>query len=274
MVEIRYKICPKCGKNKSEDEYTPSRFNKKYGSCRNCRNIYEKQYRTTHKENIKVSNNKYYANNKDKINAYGQSYYEENKEERLEYHRNNYQENIDYYEEYYEKNKGKILENRKGYYKENKEEILEKNKIYREQNREKLNKSHREYIRKRLKNDPFFKLRRDVSIAINYGLKRQGSSKLGNSCIEFLDYSFEELAEHLEKQFEPWMNWNNHGTYSSKTWDDNDPTTWKWQIDHIIPHSKFKYSSMEDEIFKECWDLKNLRPYSAKQNVRENNKRI
>lgn len=63
------------------------------------------------------------------------------------------------------------------------------------------------------------------------------------------------------------MNWNNHGKYDPKTWDDNDPNTWTWQLDHIIPHSEFKYTSTEDEEFKKCWALNNLRPYSAKKNL-------
>jgi hypothetical protein len=67
--------------------------------------------------------------------------------------------------------------------------------------------------------------------------------------------------------FEPWMNWNNHGTYIPDKWDDNDPSTWTWQLDHIISHSQFNYKSMEDDDFKSCWDFKNLRPYSSKQNI-------
>lgn len=41
----------------------------------------------------------------------------------------------------------------------------------------------------------------------------------------------------------------------------------RWQLDHIIPHSEFKYISVENEVFKKCWALENLRPYSAKQNL-------
>lgn len=70
----------------------------------------------------------------------------------------------------------------------------------------------------------------------------------------------------MESLFEPWMSWNNYGKYESKTWDDNNMKTWSWQIDHIIPHSTFKYTSMEDEEFKKCWSLENLRPLSSKQN--------
>ena len=54
--------------------------------------------------------------------------------------------------------------------------------------------------------------------------------------------------------------------YNKNMWNNNDPQTWTWQIDHIIPHSTFKYTSMEDDNFKKCWALENLRPYSSKQN--------
>ena len=63
------------------------------------------------------------------------------------------------------------------------------------------------------------------------------------------------------------MNWGNWGKYNKNTWKDNDPNTWKWNLDYIIPQSHFKYTSMQDEEFKKCWALENLRPYSAKQNI-------
>ena len=63
------------------------------------------------------------------------------------------------------------------------------------------------------------------------------------------------------------MNWNNRGIYKVNTWQDNDVSTWKWNIDHIIPQSCLPYTSMEDDNFKKCWALENLRPYSAKLNV-------
>jgi hypothetical protein len=63
------------------------------------------------------------------------------------------------------------------------------------------------------------------------------------------------------------MNWDNYGKYNPKTWDDNDSSTWKWNIDHIIPQAKLPYTSEKDVNFKKCWSLNNLRPYSAKQNL-------
>ena len=84
--------------------------------------------------------------------------------------------------------------------------------------------------------------------------------------MKYLPYTIQELQKHIEQQFEPWMNWNNHGVYISDSWNDNVPSTWKWQLDHITPHSMFKYTSIEDQVLKECWALENLRPLSAKQN--------
>ena len=71
---------------------------------------------------------------------------------------------------------------------------------------------------------------------------------------------------------EIWMSWKNHGKYCKSTWDDNDSATWTWQIDHIIPHSAFNYISMDCEDFKQCWALCNLRPLSAKENIKKGNR--
>ncbi len=69
------------------------------------------------------------------------------------------------------------------------------------------------------------------------------------------------------------MTWENHGNYNPKTWKDDDQSTWTWHIDHIIPQSKFNYDSMEHPDFQKCWALDNLRPYSAKLNVLEGDRR-
>jgi hypothetical protein len=64
----------------------------------------------------------------------------------------------------------------------------------------------------------------------------------------------------LENQFNDKMNWENYGNY--------------WHIDHIVPHSIFQYTSMEDESFMKCWALSNLRPLEAKQNMSDGATRI
>lgn len=167
----------------------------------------------------------------------------------------------------------KNIEQRKEYREANKEKLALNNKKYREQNKDKLQAKANLNRNQRLKHDPLFKIRQNISNSINAQLLKNNGSKKGISCIKYLSYSIQELKEHIEKQFEFWMSWNNRGKYSIN-WDDNDPNTWKWQIDHIIPHSMFKYTSMEDEEFKKCWALSNLRPLSAKQNILDGVRKI
>lgn len=158
---------------------------------------------------------------------------------------------------------------RRQYYQKNRLSELEDNKIYRKNNRKRINELERE----RRKNDLQYKLRKLISANIGYYFRNLGQNKNG-SCLKNLPYTMEELKKHLEKQFEPWMNWQNHGKYLLKSWNDEDQSTWTWQLDHIIPHATFKYTSMEDEEFKQCWALSNLRPLNAKQNLIEGTQRI
>lgn len=118
------------------------------------------------------------------------------------------------------------------------------------------------------------RLRKVFSKSIHRELKALLSDEKYVSCTQNLPYSIEELKAHLETQFEPWMNWNNWGVYNLAIWKDDDQTTWVWHIDHIKPCSEFAYKSMQDEQFRNCWALSNLRPLSAKQNVSDGAKRI
>jgi hypothetical protein len=165
----------------------------------------------------------------------------------------------------YAENSAPAIQRAAAYYLNNKE-ILADVKVYQGVHKEQLKVSRRAYKKNRKINDPFFKLKERMSSAIYLGLKSNGVSKGGKSIIEYLPYSIRELKEHLEKQFESWMTWNNYGMYNAKTWDDNDLTTWTWNIDHIIPQSIFRYTSMSDINFQECWSLSNLRPLSSKTN--------
>lgn len=153
------------------------------------------------------------------------------------------------------------------------EKIKEYHINYRLLNKEKLKINKRKYDKNAYYQNPKFKIRILISNSIFSFLKKKKRVKQ-QSCWKFLPFSKEQLKQHLESLFEPWMNWNNHGQYKLKVWDDQDQSTWTWQIDHIIPHSSFHYSSMEDEDFKICWSLNNLRPLNSKQNLLESNRKI
>lgn len=266
------KKCGRCQVIKNDSEFSPSQLKISGGKCRSCNTEVCREYR---------------SKNQDKIKKYQQDYdtkrYEENKEEILsikkQYYQNNKEEILQDRKKYYQEHKEEIKIYNQQYYKENLSEeekliILEKDREYRFKNKDKIKKYHSEYYKKRRQTDPNFRIRTTISANINFYIKNNGSSKGGKSCLNYLPYSIDELKWYLESQFESWMNWNNYGKYNSKAWDDSDSTTWTWQIDHIIPQSILLYTSMEDENFRECWALKNIRPLSSKRNFLDGVKRI
>lgn len=119
---------------------------------------------------------------------------------------------------------------------------------YKERTKETMKKQRQERWKKNSK-DPIKRIRGSVSASIRAYLKDKGLTKNGKSSIACLPYTLEELKAHIESLFEPWMNWGNHGIYNRETWKDDDPTTWVWNVDHIIPHQYFEYDSMEHPDF-------------------------
>lgn len=223
-----------CIKCNKEKELNCFEGNRK--KCKDCRNEEHKQYRLEHKDEIKTQR-----------------------------------------KEYRETHKEEIREDKKEYYENNKERLLEQKKEYKRNNKDKVNKRRRIYIKERKNKDPAFALRKIITNGILGALKAQGSSKQGQSVLKYLPYKIEELVAHLEKQFKElgneWMNWGNWGKYNVSTWDDDDQSTWTWNLDHRTAQSKLPFASIEDKNFQKCWALKNLRPYSAKQNVIDGNRR-
>lgn len=170
------------------------------------------------------------------------------------------------------------------YHQQHRNEIIKRKAEYRLNNREKTRISNNTYYAKpeaklkvneqrknRRRIDPAYKMR--LAITRQVARVMQKFNIKGEGSFRYVPYTKEELKMHLEKQFESWMNWSNHGNYDPKTWNDNDPTTWTWHLDHIIPQAKLPYTSVDDDNFKRCWALNNLRPYSAKQNVIEQDRR-
>lgn len=177
------------------------------------------------------------------------------------------------------------------------EKTKEKRNIYNAEHRDHINKSARErnaklraenklpksdpikrrvYENNKRNSDPHFKFKKNIGRLFRYHLSRSDSKKIKSTkeIVEGLGYSIEEMNNYIENLFEPWMSWNNQGKYNSKFWDDNDQSTWVWNIDHIIPLSDLPCKSIYDENFKVAWSLKNIRPYSAKQNIIDGTTRI
>lgn len=247
-VDESFKICKDCNIKKSLNNFYKRLDNDCYrGRCFDCQKIWcNKNYKKKYKTKIPKAKAKL---SEEEINKRKRKYM------------------IDY------NNRPEVKLRQKEYRKNNREKINKKNRDWRSRNKDKDKIIQRKKLDKKKKNINY-KMRIFMSGRISKYLKNKDRSKNGESILKYLNFSLSDLKQHLESQFEPWMTWENYGKYSPKTWLDKDVSTWIWQIDHIIPHSEFNYSSMEDDLFKKCWSLNNLRPLSSKQNVLDGAKKV
>jgi hypothetical protein len=222
------KTCQKCNIEKNITEFSKNK-NKKDGLgtwCRLCVKEYKKEY---------------YINNKEKILKKFS-----NKLKTDEILR---QKRIETSKKWREENKEIIKIKRKEYRLKNKEKI---NK-WREENKERIKILRRNYRVKNLKNNMFM-LKNHTRNLILKSLKRRGYTKKSKSH-KILGCSYENFIQHIESQFEGWMNWGNKGLY-------NGEFNHGWDIDHIIPLSSAK---TEEDIIK-LNHYTNLRPLCSKIN--------
>jgi hypothetical protein len=177
-----------------------------------------------------------------------------------------YNDNYDY-KQYTLKNKDKIVKKSKQYYIDNKEQILNKTKDYfdnhKEEHRNRTKKWYQDnkeyhqtktkiYIKKRLKEDPTFKLKETLRKRLYDLLIRNKTPKI-YSASTLLGCSVEECKTYLELQFKPEMSWINHGNI--------------WEIDHIKPCSYFDLTNIEQQ--KQCFHYTNLQPLFKTTEVAE-----
>lgn len=125
-------------------------------------------------------------------------------------------------------------------------------------------KENRNNKRRQRRKNPIIKLKEIMSRSMIEVFQRVGKSKAGQKFLDLTGYTAIELITHIESLWEPWMNWENFGTYKINTKT--------WQIDHIYPISKLPFKSQEDDEFKFVNSLCNLRPLDSKQNREKSNK--
>jgi len=231
---VTMKTCYKC---KVEKDITE--FSKNQGKCKLC----EKLYRELNKEKRKLVKKEYYERNKYAIAERRKKHYESNKEEysirKKEYSKNN---------------KKKISESGARYYQLNKERIIQKNLIYRIENKDKLHAKKREYVKKRLNDDPVFKLGYITRGLICKSFKRGKKvfSKKTKTA-QILGCSIAEFKSYLESKFSEGMTFDNHGA---------------WHLDHIIPIST---AITEEDIIK-LNHYTNFQPLWANDNLKKGKK--
>ena len=207
------KRCNKCGIKKELLEFNKSK-------------LYSDGCRTECRECQKIQSSIYREKNKEKINESQKIQYQLNpqiqKERSLKWKLNN-PENY----KLSNSNRSKKWE--------------EKNKEYRKKNKN-------NYSTQRLKNDPLFKLSRNIRIRINEFIKNKSKSTELIVGLPFI-----ELKLFLEQKFIHGMSWDNYGD---------------WHIDHKKPICKFDKESKISTINS----LSNLQPLWASENLSKGGK--
>ena len=248
------KTCSKCFLTK-ERNYFPSRGT----VCKQCKSEYDKEYRKNNPEKIKQKSKRYYKNNTEMLLRKSKDYAKNNPEKIKAQSKARR-----------ERNKEKIKERKKLDYQKNKEKVKARSKIWKDNNKEKARQVADKNHKDRMKNDPGYRLLKICGGLVGNMLRSSGSSKNGKSSKYYFPFNKEELKASIQNKFQSWMTWDNQGIYRLKTWIDNDILSYLWNLDHWIPQNLLPYSSMEDKNFRIAWDLANLRPISAKQNILEN----
>ena len=183
-----------------------------------------------------------------------------NKEQRKEYNKKWYQEHKEEKKQWRQEHKKEKNQYNKQYNQEHKEEKKQYNKQWRQDHREQTKQYNKQWSKNRYQIDIMYRLNRIIRSAIKQSLKKNSLSKNHRPWETLVGFTIQELKLHLEKQFDSNMNWNNHGTY--------------WHLDHIIPLSSLKFSSVNDENFKFLWCLTNLQPLFGPENISKSNKFI
>jgi hypothetical protein len=181
--------------------------------------IYCKRWRKKHPGKHKESNKKWYENNKEKCRKKSAQYQRVNKD--------------------------KIKPKKKEYRKRQdvKKRIKEVGNTWKINNKDKMSKWHKNYYHTKQKDDPIYKIKRQIRTRVSELMKTNGRKK-DIKTEEILGISYEKFKVYLESLFKKGMSWENYG---GKRFNSDGSRRGCWEIDHIIAISN---ASTKEQIYK------------------------
>jgi hypothetical protein len=218
------KQCTKCKQSKSLDDFYKHKTGKFNSECKSCTNEMCKDYRNRNKEKVNKKIREWVENNRDKSRATKTKWREKNTE---------------YHKDYYKKKVAEDpLYNSKNYFKD-----VERSRAAAKRRRQRYPKYNQEYIKKKVHIDDNFRLSRNLRQRVVCAL-RISKTKKSTRTFTLIGCSIEDLKIYLESKFLSTMTWENYGKC--------------WQIDHIIPYTKFDLTQIEQQY--KCFHYTNLQP--------------
>lgn len=169
----------------------------------------------------------------------------------------------------YKKNPDNIKKIKEKYHsKEEKEKRRLKNLNRTDEEKERKRQINRDYLKNpearikdrerktRYRNKPEIKINDRLRTLIRNNIKHYDGIKESKTRT-LLGTSFKNVRQHLEKQFQEGMTWDNHGLYG-------------WHIDHIRPCCSFDLTKESEQ--KKCFNYTNLQPLWAIDNIKKGGK--
>ena len=150
---------------------------------------------------------------------------------------------------WYNNNRGRARESQRSYYQTHREKLIAKQNAYNSIRKEAIRQYKREWGRKRINEDPGYKIKRYLRNRIYYALK--GKRKVG-SAVADLGCPIDFFRCYIESLWEPRMSWDNYG---------------KWHLDHIVPLALFDMTDRQHFLLATNW--RNYQPLWAIDNLRK-----
>ena len=234
--------------------------------CKSCNNEFIKSHHLNKycsnkcKDNVRkiihrVSQEKYRKNNWEKVKKKNNQYFKIRSEKDLNYQKKIYQT--------FKLNNPETYKNR----------YIRSNRLTRNDpiKLEKKRKAVRLWTKRKRSNDPWFKIRSNLSGRLNQFLKTKNQRK-NSSIVTLIGCSKKELVNYLESKFynhpktNEKMSWKNYGKL--KLGEKK-----VWEIDHKIPYDYYKELNLEDiNIQKKINHYTNLQPMWSEYNRQKSNK--
>lgn len=237
---MQTKICVKCNIEKPINEFLFRKDTKKYrNECRSCQTKYHKEYRKLNNESLKLKWAEYRKNNKEKISKYHSNWNKKHKNLKDDI----YIRHKEYAKKYRQENGEKIKIYRK-----------KSNKNYREKHKEEIRKIHRNWDKRKRKNDAIYVFKCKTRVMIIDSFKRKGIKKQ-YKCETILGCKLDFFVSYLLQTYK-----DNYGY----EWDGIESV----HIDHKMPLST---ATTEEEVIKLC-HYSNLQLLKAKDNLEKSDK--
>jgi hypothetical protein len=238
------KICKKCQIQKTLDKYGDNKNNKDKKSiyCKDCEKLRAKEYRDKHRDRVNESSKNWRKNNPEKYQETIQKYLEKNPNMSSAERNKIYRQNENF--------RKKINLKRREYYRNNIDKERDKQKKYYHLNREVLRRKSDEWKKTKMKEDGFYRMKKNLRDRIRGYLIGENKSKrtfniVGLDKVEFKSY--------IQNKFTEGMSWDNYG---------------EWHLDHITPLCQAKDNN--EALLLNHYT--NLQPLWAEDNLRKNRK--